>query len=116
MRSKLGEYFKRRIPLKAVLHEYGRTYMRNGKPTKSVLLRDIRHAETGAILTDHAFIKDATAFRRGAIEPGQFVYFTAQVRRYMKGGCVRPSGEYSPLEIDYKLHKPEDVKRGKPNW
>ena len=83
-------------------------------PQKTVLLRDVRDAETGDLLTDHLwFAWGKWAFM---LREGEAIAFDARVTGYDKGYHGRREDLYDapPPSSDWRLERPTRVARVPP--
>jgi hypothetical protein len=75
------------------------------------LLKDVKDAATGVIMTDHLWFNLTKGFAAlGPLEPGAIVEFDARVKPYQKG-CVNWRQGIDERMIDYKLSHPTKIRR-----
>lgn len=77
----------------------------------TVLVREVREAESGALLTDHLWFNGGRIWQRAALVPGHVVRFAARVIEYRTGywGPNRLRQLESPPRRDFKLTPPTQV-------
>ena len=82
-----------------------------GSPHSSVLVRDVRDAETAALLTDHLWFNRGKVWRQAGLVRGDVVSFQARPIEYRTGywgpGKIRQVLE--PARREYCLTPPEGL-------
>lgn len=78
---------------------------------ETVLLRDIRDAETGFELTDHLWFNRGRLWKALALAPGDIVCFVARPIEYRTGywGTNKLRQLDAPARRDYRLTPPEEM-------
>jgi len=109
-RKVLGERRGERFEVTATVERFGH---RNGYrgPEETVLLRDVRDATTGELLTDHLWF---TVGKWAAdLQPGGRIRFTARATPYEKGyfGRREDVALDRPAQRDWRLARPTQVQR-----
>lgn len=78
---------------------------------KTVLLVDVKLAETDQIVTQHLWFNLTKGFEKLDLQIGDKVEFHARVKEYTKGYVGRRLEVYKPIETDYKLSHPTKLKK-----
>lgn len=98
VRTKLKPRDQERFRVTACVDRRGTCSGWNGRVELTILLKDIRDADTGKLLTDHMW------FKRGvwsmSIHPGDKIAFDARVTTYVKGHRGRK---------DWRMERPTRV-------
>lgn len=109
MRTGLRQHEGQRQTYTAKFQRYGKKASFRGPPVLTLLMHDVRDAR-GEIVTGHIWFTMCKAW--ADVRPGDWVQFTASVKRYEKG--YRGRNEFDDGEpavvVDYKLAFPADVK------
>lgn len=92
-------------------------YVRTGErrsanhPYGTVLLQDIRDAETGELLTDHMWFNHGQVWRSANLCPGDVIAFDARSIEYRTGywGPNRVRQAEAPARRDYRLTPPKGL-------
>lgn len=92
--------------------------MRKGKKSAfrgpdlvTVLLQNIVCVSNGETVTDHLWFNETKGFQSlGDIKEGCLIEFLARVTPYEKGYKGRREDVYVPIELDYKLSRPTQIK------
>lgn len=79
---------------------------------RTVLIRDVREASTGALLTDHLWFNRGNIWRKARLLPGDVVEFEARSIEYRPGhwGPDLVRRLENPPRVDYKLTAPSKVR------
>jgi hypothetical protein len=104
LKGRLGERFR----VTATFERWGAKTGFRGRRRRTLLLRDVRLAATGELLTDHLWFTSGLTWERLCLAPGDKVAFDARVTSYEKG-YVGARAERKGLawsEIDYRLTRP----------
>ena len=109
-RVALQARFGERVRVTAVYVRCGTRTVR-GRSHATVLLRDVRDAETGALLADHLWFNRGKLWRRAALAPGDVVTFCARPIEYRTGywGPNKVLQIEHPPRRDYRLTPPEGL-------
>lgn len=99
MRRKLRERDHERFRIIAKVERFGTCAGWKGYHQPTILLKDIRDASNGELLTDHMW------FKKGVwsmyIRPGDVISFDARVTKYIKGKGRR----------DFRMERPTKVEK-----
>ena len=93
------------------------TYKRNGMRRVgnhtylTVLIENIRHMESGTVLTDHLWFNRGNLWRRAELRPGDRIAFQARVLDYRTGywGPEKIRRLENPPRVEYGLTPPEGL-------
>lgn len=95
-------------------------FVRTGKKTgfrgyseETILLKDVRDAETGQLLTDHVWLNLTESFLAARITEGTTVEFDARVKAYKKG-YVNKRYKIDHQKNDFKLSHPTQFRIATP--
>ena len=79
---------------------------------QTVLLLDVRDADTGELLTDHLWFNAGNTWKKTEIGPDDTVQFEARVIEYRTGywGPSKIRRREDPPRVDYKLTPPRNLK------
>lgn len=91
------------------------TFTRTGKKTNfkgysedTLLLTDVRDAETGEAISDHVWFTYSRTFEAANLRPGMRISFEARVKEYVKGYVSKPLG-VNRQRKDFKLSHPTKI-------
>lgn len=96
-------------------HKFIGTFERTGKKhgykgdLKTILLLNIRDAETNELVTDHLWFNFTKGFYEANLQEGDEVQFEARVEDYVKGYFGYREDVYIPESVDYKLSRPTHI-------
>ena len=106
LRKTLGARNGERFRVTAVVERFGH---KNGwvGDVRTVLLKDLRDANTDTELADHLW------FTAGAkdLQEGDRIAFTARVTPYQKGYFGRREDVWVPPSVDFRLERPTAVEK-----
>ena len=104
LRARNGERFR----VTAIIERFGH---KNGwaGAVRTVLLRDLRDAATGAELTDHLWFTAGVWTRD--LREGDRIAFTARATKYAKGYFGRRAVFDAPPSLDWRLERPTAVEK-----
>jgi hypothetical protein len=115
MRKALAQREEQRARFVGTFERFGEKRGWRGRTETTVLLRDICDAATGRAVCDHLWLGLTKEFGRLNLQPGDRVAFDARVKIYLKGYMGRRDDVYDkPVEIDYKLSHPTQVRKLRP--
>ena len=108
-RRNLKEINQQRKRFSAIFVRFG---IKNGYkgPLETVLLKDIKDLETNQILTDHLWFNLTKGFDKIKLQEADVVEFDARVDSYLKGYRGYREDVYKPIEQDYHLARPTNIK------
>jgi hypothetical protein len=93
------------------------TFIRIGKKTgfkgyseETILLKDIRDAETNQVVADHVWFRFTKGFEKLSLTEGIMLEFEARIKEYRKG-YVNPRYKINASTTDYKLSHPTRIKK-----
>jgi hypothetical protein len=102
--------------LKGLRRTFKGTFVRFGSrsgfkhPLVTILLTDIIDIASGRVVSDHVWFTVGKRFNEAGLREGDVVQFKARVTTYLKGYQGRREIEENPVELDYRLSFPTDVK------
>ena len=110
MKEKLQQYSRRRMRFTAVVGRFGwRKTLERRRDVRTVMLLDVTIEGTNELVADHVWLTCAKWSAR--LKPGDAISFEARVQRYEKGyKGFRESESNTPIENDYRLDRPKNVK------
>lgn len=110
MREELGKLKGLRRTFKGTFVRFG---SRSGfkRPLVTILLKDIVDIASDRIICDHLWFTVGKRFSEAGLREGDVVQFKARVTTYLKGYRGRREIEEKPVELDYRLSFPTDVKK-----
>src|ERR1035441_4495160 len=102
-RSELKAIFGQRLRFSGTFERYGtkHTYQGRGPDLTTVLLKDVKTAADGKVVTDHLWFNLTVEFDDADLQEGDVVSFDARVDSYTKG--------LEGYGYDYKLSRPTRV-------
>lgn len=108
LRDKLKDRLGQRFRVTAVFERWGQKKGYRGRRLRTLLLRDVRLAETGEVLTDHLWFTSGATWECLGLERGDKVAFDARVTWYEKGyvGARAERKGEAWSDIDYRLERP----------
>jgi hypothetical protein len=108
VRNELKARAGQRFRVTATFERWGEKNGYRGRRLRTLLLRDIRLAATGQVLTDHLWFTSGATWEYLGLEPGDKVAFDARVTWYEKGymgARAERTGE-AWSDVDYRLERP----------
>lgn len=78
-------------------------------PERTLLLSDIKD-NYGNYVSNHLWFNYTKGFEKANLHEGDTVQFTARVSEYEKGYKGKRWDVYKPIEIDYRLSYPTQIK------
>jgi hypothetical protein len=108
MRRNLAKEEGARKRFTAVFSRTGKKINFNGFSEDTLLLTDVRDAETNSRVTDHIWFAYSKVFDKLNLQPGMKIAFDARIKQYKKGYKNRKLG-ISDHAVDYKLSHPTKV-------
>ncbi|CAH0530728.1 hypothetical protein CTH30272_03070 [Allocatenococcus thiocycli] len=109
MRKELKAIDGQRMRFVARVGRFGEKSAFRGGPIPTILLNDVRIAETGKQVTDHLWFTKGKSW--DLCKVGLEVEFDARVTTYEKGYKGYRDDVYdAPITIDYKLERPTKIK------
>ena len=103
LRARNGERFR----ITATIERFGHKNGWKGADVRTVLLKDLRDANTGAELSDHLWF--TAGVWANELREGDQIAFTARATRYEKGYFGRREDVYVPPSVDWRLERPTAV-------
>jgi hypothetical protein len=102
-----------RFRVTAVFERWGTKRGWKGRTVTTLLLRDLRHAETGKMLTQHLWFTSGATWNRLGLKPGDHVAFDARATPYEKGYFGRRAEDMGQAwsAVDYRLERPTNARR-----
>lgn len=108
MRNRLASNKEVRKKFHAVFRRFGKKVGFSGYTNETVLLIDVRDAQTQEVLTDHVWFAYTRGFERIRLQPGVKVEFEARIKAYKKGYVNRRLA-INERKVDYKLSNPTRI-------
>ena len=109
MRKKLESNKDVRKKFHAVFSRFGKKVSFSGYSDQTILLIDVRDAETQETLTDHVWFAYTRGFENIPLRPGAKVEFEARIKEYKKG-YVNRRFKIDQSRVDYKLSYPTRIR------
>lgn len=108
MRKELAKALETRTRFTGTFAKFG---LKNGYmgPERVVLLTDIKDA-SGEITTDHLWFNYTKGFKSLDLKENDTVEFVARVKTYQKGYKGYRHDVHKPIETDYKLSHPTQLR------
>lgn len=113
MRKKLAKDEGVRKKFRAMFTRTGKKTGYNGYSEETILLTDIRDAETGEHVTDHVWFAYTKGFDQAKLGLGDVIEFEARIKVYSKGYINKPA-HINSKRTDYKLSHPTKIVVVKP--
>ena len=90
---------------------FARYGVKNGYkgPQKTVLLVDIKN-ENKEIVTTHLWFNLTKGFKKLEMQQGDVVTFKGRIKPYIKGYRGRREDVFAPIEMDYQIQYPTQIK------
>lgn len=76
---------------------------------KTVLLVDIKN-ENKKVLTTHLWFNLTKGFEKLEMQPGDLIMFKGRIKPYVKGYMGRRNDIFAPIEMDYLIQYPTQIK------
>ena len=108
MRKQLGSDIGVRKKFRAVFSRFGKKTNYHGYGGQTVLLINVRDAETDLVAADHVWFAYTKGFENVKLEPGVTLAFEARVKSYKKG-YVNRRYKIDQRRADYKLSHPTRI-------
>ena len=108
MRKHLESVKEQRKKFRAVFTRFGKKTNYHGYSDQTVLLTNVRDAETNKVVTDHLWFAYTKGFEKVVLTPGGAIEFDARIKAYKKGYVNRRYGMVE-RSIDYKLSHPTRI-------
>ena len=100
----------KRTRFMATIERFGEKSAFKGGPQPTLLLKDVRIADTDELVADHLWFTKGKSWE--SFEPGHTIGFDARVSRYEKGyKGFRDDVWESPIQVDYRLERPTRIKK-----
>jgi hypothetical protein len=109
MRKVLASQAGERKQFRAVFSRLGKKTNFKGYREDTILLNDVREAESLRIVTDHIWFSYTKAFEKIKLTEGCVVEFEARVKEYTKG-YVSKRYNLSKRTVDFKLSHPTKIR------
>ena len=101
LKGKNGE----RIVFTGVVARFGTKTNYHGYSDATLLLKDVRFADTGELATDHIWFTVGKTIEKLKLAVGDRIQFEARIAAYTKG-YVNRKGGINNQKVDYKLNRP----------
>jgi hypothetical protein len=109
MRKVLALQEGERKRFRAVFCRLGKKTNYKGYREDTILLQDVREAESLRIVTDHVWFSYTKGFEKIKLTEGSVIEFEARVKEYTKG-YVNMGFHLTKRTIDFKLSHPTKIK------
>jgi len=110
MRKKLAEQEGERKTFRAVFKRIGKKTTYSGYREDTILLNDVREADTLKSVADHVWFTYTKGFEKINLTENCAIEFDARVRQYKKGYLNKSLGQ-SNRTTDYKLSHPTKIRK-----
>lgn len=97
MRTNLIPFANKRVRVTGIIGRFGIRRFRSFQQ-QTVLITDIRDAESGEFLADHVWMPIGSRLRSVALSTNRCIEFSVTVRKYFKNGL-----------LDFKLTHPTEI-------
>ena len=108
MRRELAGREGQRKKFTASFARVGKKTNYNGYAEDTLLLTDVRDAETGDPVADHVWFTYSKTFENANLKPGMKISFEARVKEYVKGYVSKALG-VNRRRRDLKLSHPTKI-------
>jgi hypothetical protein len=109
MRKELAKDLGVRKKFKGVFSRIGKKAGFNGYSEETILLKNIRDADTNQLVADHIWFNFTRGFEKLVLTEGVVLEFEARIKEYEKG-YVNPRFKINNSTSDYKLSHPTRLK------
>ena len=110
MRKKLAVNEGERKKFTGLFTRLGKKAGYTGYSVETILLTNVKDAETGELVTNHLWFTFTKGFQLFGLKEGDTLEFEARVKAYSKG-YVNKSLTLNKEKHDYKLSNPTKIKR-----
>jgi hypothetical protein len=110
MRKALAVQAGERKKFKARFSRIGKKTNFKGYSEDTILLNDVREADTNKLVADHLWFNYTISFEKIALTEGTILEFEARVKKYSKG-YVNKALHLTQKSNDYKLSHPTKIKK-----
>lgn len=110
MRKELAKELGIRKKFNGVFIRIGKKAGFNGYSEETILLKNIRDAETNQLVADHIWFNFTKGFEKLSLAEGVTLEFEARIKEYEKG-YVNPRYKINNATLDYKLSNPTKIKK-----
>lgn len=110
MRTKLGEQEGERKKFRAIFKRIGKKTTYTGYREDTILLHDVREADTLTPIADHVWFSYTKGFEKINLTENCVIEFEARVKSYRKGYINKSLG-LTNRASDYKLSHPTRIKK-----
>lgn len=108
MRKQLAGREGQRKKFTATFSRVGKKTNFKGYPEDTLLLTDVRDADTGECVSDHVWFTYSKTFESANLKPGMNISFEARVKEYVKGYVSKTLG-VNRRRRDFKLSHPTKI-------
>lgn len=109
MRKELAAQAGERKKFKATFSRIGKKTNFKGYREDTILLNDVREAETDKFVADHLWFSYTQGFEKVILTAGTVLEFEARVKKYSKGYVNKAL--HLNQRTDYKLSHPTKIKK-----
>lgn len=110
MRKELAPQAGERKKFRATFSRIGKKTNFKGYSEDTILLNDVREAETDKPVADHLWFSYTRSFEKVLLTEGAVLEFEARVKKYSKG-YVNKALRLNHLSTDYRLSHPTKIKK-----
>ena len=107
IRKRLKAINGQRLRFMATVDRFGEKSAFRGAPMPTILLKDVRIAESKQVVTEHLWFTKGKSWEQ--CRKGDEVAFDARVTTYEKGYKGYREDVFAPVTTDYKLERPTNV-------
>lgn len=110
MRKELAAQAGERKKFRATFSRIGKKTNFKGDIEETILLKDVREADTNEPVADHLWFSYTKSFEKIPLTEGTVLEFEARVKKYAKG-YVNKALHVNQKSTDYKLSHPTKIKK-----
>jgi len=110
MRNELKKANRKRLTFSAIVDRFGNKRNWHGFPEKTILLKDVRFADTKQLATDHIWFTLGKTIEAMELKEGDEILFDARIGNYIKG-YVNYRDYTDDRVLDYNLNRPTKFKK-----
>lgn len=109
MRKALAAQAGARKKFRAIFSRIGKKTNFKGYSEETILLKDVREADTNQPVADHLWFNYTQGFEKLLLTEGMILEFEARVKKYSKGYVNKAL--HLNQRTDYKLSRPTKIKK-----
>jgi hypothetical protein len=109
VRKELSKREGQRKRFRAIVAKFGSKINFRGYSDKTIMLKEVKEADTGSIVADHVWFTLTKGFEECNLSENSEIEFEARVKEYRKGYVNRRYGINNQTK-DYKLSHPTKIR------